>query len=80
MEIERIRAYYGFYVDLWKFTKERLESVEDTESWWNSTYKLANKLLKKHEQILNEDYIRQKINAEIKELSRLCKEKGGEDG
>ena len=80
MSDETIKAYYSLSTDIWRFAKRQLESLQNTEEWWDETYKKANELLKKHEQILNEDYIRQKINAEIKELSRLCKEKGGENG
>lgn len=74
MEIEKIKKYYELSTDLWRFTKNRLETAQDTEDWWAETYRQANALLKKHEPHLDEEYIRKKINSEIGELTRICRE------
>ena len=80
MDADKIKEYYNFNADLWRFTRERLESVQNTDYWWDESFKQANTILKKHEQALNEGYIREAIGAVLHELSRLCKEKELKDG
>ena len=78
--VDNLKKYYDFNCDLWKFMKSRLEVLENTEKYWDGTFKAANELLKKHEQRLEERYIRQSINAVINELDRIGKEKELKDG
>ena len=76
MTDETIKAYYSLSTDIWRFIKSRLEAMKDMAdkgAWWDETYRQANEILKKHEPILDEGYIRKKIGAEISEFARLLR-------
>lgn len=75
MNADKIKEYYNFNADLWRFARERLETIQNSNDWWDDTFKMASDLLKKHGDTLEESYIREKIGAELHEFSRLCKAK-----
>lgn len=80
MDADKIKAYYAFNADLWRFTRGQLETLADTDPYWDSTFRMASGLLKKHGRILDEQYIRQSINAVINELERISRERRMADG
>lgn len=73
MDRRELKKYYEAFTDAWQFLKARVDTVENTDGWWNETISAANTVGTKYKST-EQEYIAKKLMvAALMELQRIAK-------